>query len=84
MILYSVVIINLSDPNNEGLSKLYSREFYTLLHQRISPDGAFVTQATSPYFVREAFWTIANTIQDANFHILPCIPMCHRLGNGGL
>jgi len=81
--LYPVVIIDLPDPNNEGLSKLYSREFYTLLRQHIPPDGAFVTQATSPYFVRQAFWMIANTIQDANFHILPLHTYVPSFGEWG-
>lgn len=69
--VYPVIIIDLPDPNNESLSKLYSQQFYILLKQRITPDGAFVTQATSPYFVREAYWNIANTIESAGFSILP-------------
>jgi spermidine synthase len=69
--LYPVVIIDLPDPNNESLSKLYSQQFYRLLRQRMTPDGAFITQATSPYFVREAFWSIAHTIEASEFEILP-------------
>lgn len=68
---YPLIIIDLPDPNNESLSKLYSQTFYRLLRKRLSPDGAFVTQATSPYFVREAFWTIVHTVQAADFHVLP-------------
>lgn len=69
--LFSAIIIDLPDPNNETLAKLYSRPFYRLIYSRLTPDGVFITQATSPYFVREAFWTIANTIEDADFHIVP-------------
>jgi len=69
--LYSAVIIDLPDPNNETLAKLYSQPFYRLLGQRMTPDGVFMTQATSPYFVREAFWTIANTIEGSGFQIVP-------------
>ncbi|MDQ7024302.1 MAG: polyamine aminopropyltransferase [Anaerolineae bacterium] len=61
--LFNVIIIDLPDPNNESLSKLYSDTFYRLLQQRLTPDGAFVTQATSPYFARRSFWIIANTIE---------------------
>jgi spermidine synthase len=68
---YPVVIIDLPDPNNESLSKLYSETFYRLLKKRLSPDGVFVTQAASPYFVREAYWTIAHTIESSGFHTLP-------------
>lgn len=69
--VYPVVIIDLPDPNTEALSKLYSQTFYRLLRRKLSPDGAFVTQATSPYFARDAYWCIANTIRSANFEILP-------------
>jgi len=69
--LYPVIIADLPDPNNESLSKLYSRQFYTLLRERLQPDGAFITQAASPYFVREAYWMIAHTIADSGFEILP-------------
>jgi len=69
--LYPVIIADLPDPNNESLSKLYSRQFYTLLRERLQPDGAFITQAASPYFVREAYWMIAHTITDSGFEILP-------------
>lgn len=69
--LYPVIIIDLPDPNNESLSKLYSEQFYRLLYRRLTPDGAFITQAASPYFVREAFWSIAHTIDAAGFETLP-------------
>lgn len=69
--IFNVIIIDLPDPNNESLSKLYSDSFYRLLRRRLSPDGAFVTQSTSPYFARRSFWTINNTIQAADFNTLP-------------
>lgn len=69
--LFNVIIIDLPDPNNESLSKLYSDTFYRLLQRRLTPDGAFVTQATSPYFARRSFWTINSTIQSAEFNTLP-------------
>lgn len=68
---FNLVIIDLPDPNNESLSKLYSQQFYRLLRKRLTPDGAFVTQAASPYFVREAFWVIVHTIQASEFFALP-------------
>lgn len=81
--VYPVIIIDLPDPNNESLSKLYSRQFYTLVRQRLTPDGAFVTQAASPYFVRQAFWTIANTIEAAGFHVLPLRTYVPSFGEWG-
>jgi spermidine synthase len=62
--LYSVIIIDLPDPNDTGLGKLYTREFYKMLQKRLAVDGVMVTQATSPYFATQAFWCIAHTIRD--------------------
>ena len=33
--------------------------------------GWFVTQASSPYFVPDAFWSIAGTIRQAGFRVFP-------------
>lgn len=81
--LFNVIIIDLPDPNNESLSKLYSETFYRLLRKRLTPDGAFVTQATSPYFAREAFWSIAHTIEAADFAILPLHTNIPSFGDWG-
>ena len=59
---YDVVIIDLPDPNTEGLSKLYTRSFYRLVARHLSPTGVMVTQATSPFYATDAFWCIANTV----------------------
>lgn len=59
---YDVAIVDLPDPNNEGLGKLYSRSFYRLLAKHLSPTGVMVTQATSPFYATAAFWCIVNTI----------------------
>lgn len=69
--VFPVVIIDLPDPNNESLGKLYSQQFYRMLAARLTPDGVFITQATSPYFVREAYWTIVETIEASGLHALP-------------
>ena len=60
---YDVIIADLPDPRNLALSKLYSREFYQLMVQRLSFGGAFVTQAGSPLYAREAFWSIVETLE---------------------
>ncbi len=62
--IYSTVIIDLPDPNNTGLGKLYSKEFYEILKKRLSKTGVMVTQATSPYFAPNAYWCIYNTISE--------------------
>jgi spermidine synthase len=69
--LYDVIIIDLPDPNNISLSRLYSQTFYRLLGKHLSRSGAMVTQATSPMFSREAFWCIEETMQNSDFYTLP-------------
>lgn len=64
---YDAIIIDLPDPNNPSLARLYSTEFYKLIGFHLNPKGLFVTQATSPFFAREAYWTIYATVQSAGF-----------------
>ena len=61
-ILYDRVIIDMPDPHNEAINKLYSREFYTMIRKRMSPNGVLVTQSSSPYFTRKTFWCIQQTL----------------------
>ncbi|CUH88902.1 Spermidine synthase [Phaeobacter sp. CECT 5382] len=60
--VFDVIIIDLPDPKNLSLSKLYSRQFYGTLVERLSAQGVMVTQAGSPLFAREAFWSIKTTL----------------------
>ena len=69
--LYDVIIIDLPDPNNISLSRLYSQSFYRLLSSHLSKAGALVTQSSSPMFSREAFWSIHNTLQSAGLVTTP-------------
>jgi spermidine synthase len=68
---FSMVIVDLPDPNNESLAKLYTREMYRLASRALAADGVLVTQASSPYFAREAFWCIADTIAAAGLEARP-------------
>lgn len=76
---YDVIIIDLPDPNDLQVSKLYSRNFYQLIAQKLGAEGVMVTQATSPFFAREAFWCIKQTLatvsspirQDSTLYTLP-------------
>ncbi|MYL72632.1 polyamine aminopropyltransferase [Halobacillus litoralis] len=72
--MYDVIIIDLPDPNNESLNKLYTREFYSLVRNHLSPGGAAMIQATSPLFATEVYWTINETVASTglyteNFHV---------------
>jgi spermidine synthase len=65
--LYNRVIIDLPDPHNEVLSKLYSREFYKMIKRRMDPEGFLVSQSSSPFYTRNTFWCIARTLKAADF-----------------
>lgn len=81
--LYDVVIADLPDPNSVSLARLYSREFYTLVGRRLARTGVFVTQATSPFFARAAFWCIRDTVQAAGFRVWPYHAYVPSFGDWG-
>jgi len=60
---YDIIIIDLPDPNDLALGKLYTKEFYELVKKRLSKDGIMVTQSTSPFFARKVFWCIHHTLE---------------------
>ncbi|NHM19886.1 polyamine aminopropyltransferase [Tritonibacter mobilis] len=60
---FDVILIDLPDPKTITLSKLYTRQFYRLLSERMSAQGIIVTQAGSPLFARQAFWSIVETFE---------------------
>jgi spermidine synthase len=64
---FDFIISDLPDPNNLSLARLYSKQFYQMMKNNLTPDGVMVTQATSPYYAKEAFWSIVNTVEAAGF-----------------
>ena len=64
------VIIDLPDPHDESLSKLYSVEFYRMIRRRLSDDGALVCQSSSPLFTRRTYWCVAETMRRAGFETM--------------
>ena len=69
--VFDVIILDLPDPKNIALSKLYSQEFYAILSERLSPYGALVTQSGSPLFARDAYWSIVATWERTRNPSLP-------------
>ena len=75
--VFDVVIVDLPDPKNLSLSKLYTREFYNLLLERLSPQGIMVTQAGSPFYARKAYWSVARTLGEARNPARPGADLWH-------
>lgn len=69
--VYDLIILDLPDPRDFAVSKLYSREFYAPLMQRVSARGAIVTQAGSPLFARKAFWSVTRTVSETPNPLVP-------------
>jgi spermidine synthase len=80
---YDRIVIDLPDPHSEALNKLYSKEFYGLIHRVLADDGAMVTQSGSPVITREAFWCVAETIAAADFTVLPYRTHLNSFGEWG-
>ena len=68
---FDVAVVDLPDPNNFSLGKLYTRAFYRLLRSQLRGDGVAVIQATSPYLAPRSFWCVVQTLAAADLHPLP-------------
>lgn len=64
---WDLIFLDLPDPNNLSLARLYTKSFYKLVSQHLNAGGIAVTQATSPFYAPEAFWCVAKTWQEARF-----------------
>ncbi len=80
---YDVVIIDFPDPNNVELGRLYSEEFYRMVHRRLNKYGVMITQAGSPYFATRAFRCIDLTVSEAGFSTVPMHNQVVTLGEWG-
>ncbi len=69
--LFDVIIVDLPDPNNEALNKLYSNIFYRLCSHHLSDTGIMNVQSTSPYYATKAFWCINKTIESEGMNVIP-------------
>jgi len=69
--IFDLVVIDLPDPRNYSLGKLYSKSFYGLVLRHLSETGALVVQSTSPWYAPRSFWCVARTIEAAGGNTAP-------------
>ncbi len=81
--LYDLVVIDLPDPENEDIAKLYSVAFYQRVARRLSAGGVVITQATSPWFARRAFWSIGSTLDVVYENVRPATSYIPSFGLWG-
>ncbi len=80
---YDLIIIDLPDPRNIELNKLYTQEFYSLCKRAMTADATIVTQAGSPYYATSAFECINLSIQSAGFETLKIHNQILTMGEWG-
>ncbi len=81
--LFELIIVDLPDPENEDVARLYSVAFYERLNRRLSTGGVMITQATSPWFARRAFWSIGSTLEEVFDHVAPATAYIPSFGLWG-
>ncbi len=69
--LYDVILVDLPDPNNESLNKLYTNVFYRMCTNRLAEGGVLNVQSTSPYYATKAFWCINKTMESEGLYVKP-------------
>lgn len=68
---YDVILVDLPDPNNEALAKLYTNVFYRMCAAHLTDTGILNVQSTSPYYATKAFWCISRTIGSEGLNVKP-------------
>lgn len=69
--LFDVIVIDLPDPSNFALGKLYSVPMYRAVARHLTDGGKIVVQSTSPYFAPNAYWSVVKTLETAGLHTAP-------------
>ncbi len=69
--MFDVIVVDLPDPTNFSIGKLYTNSFYALMEQRLAATGYAVVQTTSPLVARESFWTVVTTIESVGLKTAP-------------
>jgi spermidine synthase len=77
------VIVDLPDPDNPVLGRLYSAEFYQLVAHVVAPQGLMVVQSGSPYSTPMAFWRTVSTIASVGFSVTPYHVQVPTFGDWG-
>ena len=67
--MYDVILVDLPDPNNDALNKLYTNIFYRLCGNHLTKDGVLAVQSTSPYYAKKAYWCVAKTLESEGFFV---------------
>jgi predicted membrane-bound spermidine synthase len=67
--LYDVIIVDLPDPGDEILSRLYTVEFFSKLSNLLTADGILVCQSHSPEYAPFVYWSIGLSLKGTGMNI---------------
>jgi spermidine synthase len=70
---FDVIVADFPDPDRDVIAKLYAQGFYLRLLSRLSPQGVFVTQASSPFFAPKAFACVVATLESIGLNVYPYV-----------
>ena len=68
---FDAIIIDLPDPSNYSVGKLYTNVFYKQLHHVMNERSIVAVQSTSPLIARKSFWCVNNTLEASGFLTTP-------------
>lgn len=68
---YDFIIADFPDPKDVHTAKLYSQEFYAMIHRTLTDKWVFITQASSSFFATKAFLSIKLSIEEVFGNSLP-------------
>ncbi|MEZ0224404.1 MAG: polyamine aminopropyltransferase [Alphaproteobacteria bacterium] len=65
--IFDAIFIDVPDPSNYSIGKLYSATFFAQLKNIIGRQSLIVVQSTSPLVARKSFWCVNNTLEQVGF-----------------
>lgn len=80
---FDVILVDLPDPTNYSIGRLYSLEFYRNLGALLGPGGIMSVQSTAPYVSNKSFAMIGETLRAAGFAVRPYHAYVPSFGDWG-
>ncbi len=68
---FDFIVVDLPDPSNYSIGKLYTDSFYRLLKKTVNEKGVIVIQSTSPYVAKKSFWCVDTTLKSVGLMTTP-------------
>ncbi|WP_017558863.1 polyamine aminopropyltransferase [Nocardiopsis baichengensis] len=80
---FDAVVVDMPDADDVATAKLYSVEFYGLVRGALRDGGLMSVQAGSPYFAADAYWSVAESLEDSGWSAVPYNVDVPSFGNWG-